>query len=330
MEAYDFYLRGKNLANRENRADIDSAIAALKHAISLDPTFSAAYAQLARAYNVKAAFIAAGETQWGVLASAALDKALALDSSLAEAHLVRGLMLWTQSYGFPHEETIKEFRRAVLLDPTMDEAHHQLGTVYIHLGMWEKCLAELNQALSLNPANTMARFRIGVLHSYRQEYGEALRQVEAIPKEFNPALLGYHVSWSLFHLNRRLEAQVKLTEYINVAARDEGGILSAMQALLFASTGDTIQANQKIGLAIQTSQGYKHFHHTAFIIGCCFALMHDQHESVEWLRRAADDGFPCYPVFDQEPTLKNLIQNSEFQSFMEDLRRRWEHFKETA
>jgi hypothetical protein len=56
--AYDLYLRGKVYAGSENRDNNDTAIKLLTQAVAADPAFAPAYAQLARAYNVKAFYYA--------------------------------------------------------------------------------------------------------------------------------------------------------------------------------------------------------------------------------------------------------------------------------
>src|SRR5258705_9700174 len=52
-EAYDHYLRGRFYLNRQTKEDNDAAITALEHAVSIDSSFAAAYAELAQAYTWK-------------------------------------------------------------------------------------------------------------------------------------------------------------------------------------------------------------------------------------------------------------------------------------
>ncbi|HVJ29648.1 MAG TPA: winged helix-turn-helix domain-containing protein, partial [Gammaproteobacteria bacterium] len=126
-EAYDLFIRGKLKAGSENVDDIDGAIAALESAVALDPLFAEAFAQLARAYNTRA-FKFSSPSQARALqenAEVALEKALALRPDLAEAHFARGLILWTKTKGFPHEQAIMAFKKSLSLDASADEAHHQ-------------------------------------------------------------------------------------------------------------------------------------------------------------------------------------------------------------
>jgi hypothetical protein len=50
-------------------------------------------------------------------------------------------------------------------------------------------------------------------------------------------------------------------------------------------------------------------------------------DAISWLRAAANDGFPCYPLYERDRSLDKLRQNPEFQQFMADLKQAWEHYK---
>src|SRR2546423_9175962 len=91
----------------------------------------------------KAFFFKPQQKEWEEKAFIAVEKALSLNPDLAEAHLARGLLLWTPSNHFPHEETIREYRRALALNSNLDEARNQLAIVYGHIGLFDEALEEL-------------------------------------------------------------------------------------------------------------------------------------------------------------------------------------------
>jgi len=55
--------------------------------------------------------------------------------------------------------------------------------------------------------------------------------------------------------------------------------------------------------------------------------MNRPQEAVRWLRFAADDGFPCYPVYLHDRSLDKLRGNADFERLLADLKTRWEHYK---
>ena len=44
-------------------------------------------------------------------------------------------------------------------------------------------------------------------------------------------------------------------------------------------------------------------------------------EAVQWLREAAETGFPCYPLFARDANLDPIRQDPRFQAFLEDMRK---------
>jgi tetratricopeptide (TPR) repeat protein len=96
-EAYEDYMRGMVNVNSENPADNQAAIKRFEQAIAADRNFAPAYAELSRAYTIKARYVASAteREQTYVDAEVRVGRALALDPNLAEGHFARGLMLWT-------------------------------------------------------------------------------------------------------------------------------------------------------------------------------------------------------------------------------------------
>jgi hypothetical protein len=47
-------------------------------------------------------------------------------------------------------------------------------------------------------------------------------------------------------------------------------------------------------------------------------------EAVGWLREAAGTGFPCYPLFAQDPNLDRIRQDPHFQAFLAEMQKRFE------
>ena len=326
--AYDYYLRGKVNAGSENRENNESAIKLLSEAVKTDPGFAAAWADLARAYGIKALFFAP-ESEKKALnedAKVALEKALILSPDLAEAHFVQGVLLWSHDNNFPHEQAIQSFKRAIALDPNLDEAHHQLGVVYFHIGLLDKAWDEVEKALTINPANTLARFRLGTIRRHQGRYEEALAIFKTVPSDANPAILNRGMAEVLFELGRTEESLRVIEDYLRTYPGDVGGNVTSVKATLLAKAGKEREAEEMIQRAIDIGKGYQHFHHTAFNIAAAYALLNKPEQAIKWLEFTADDGFPCYPLFENDPKLNNLRRDERFITFMEKLKQRWQRY----
>ncbi|HUG99130.1 MAG TPA: tetratricopeptide repeat protein [Gammaproteobacteria bacterium] len=326
-QAYEEYLRGKFYAGLQTREDNDAAIHAFGNAVEIDPDFAPAHAELAQAYLWKLFLFSPGERRWQEKAFMSAEKALSLDPDSGLAYLARGRLLWTPANRFPHELAIGEYRRALALNPELDEARNQLALIYSHIGLFDEALHEAGEALAINPGNSLLRYREAQTLVWQREYEQALSILRALPEEVNPALVGYQTAWALFNLGRTDEAAVRLERLLNDYPDDTGGLYTSIEAVMAASTGRRDQALELIALAHERGRGFGHFHHTAYQIGVAYALMNEPEQAVNWLRYAAENGFPCYPLYARDHNLDSLREDLRFVEFMANLRRQWEHFQ---
>jgi eukaryotic-like serine/threonine-protein kinase len=326
-EAYDDFLRGKIHARTETPGEDSIAIGLLEHAVALDPGFAAAYAELAHAYGLRILWFAPRDTDALEEGLVAAEKALRLDPDLAEAHYARGRLLSTPAGHWAREQAIQELRRAIQLNPNLADAHDELGAVYWHIGVLDKALEEFRKVLALDPGNRLAEHRMAVVLVYQGKYEEGLRILRTVPREFNPSIVTYHFAWTLILSGRSEEASTVIEDYLRTNPQDPGRVVTGARALLRAKAGDKRGAEEDIKRAEQLGQGFGHFHHTAYSIAEAYALLRQPSLAVAWLRRAVDDGLPCYPLLANDPNLDNLRRDPGFLALMADLKAQWERWK---
>ena len=329
LDAYDLYLRGKIRIRHETRPDDSVAIGLLERAVALDPSFAAAHAQLARAYGLRVSQLAREDTAAREKALVEVEKALELNPDLAEAHWARAFLLWDVAPGFRHERAIQEDRRALDLNPNLGEAHQHLGVVYLHIGLLDEAVAEFRNALTLNPFDVNAQRRIGIAKVYRGQYEDGLTLIRQAGPEANPALWSYQVAWALLYLGRDAEASALMEQYVRAHPADPGGVVRSTRAILRAKAGDVRGALEDIRQAEASGKGFVHFHHTAYNIASAYAILRQPAPALQWLRRTADEGWPCYPYFANDPNLANIRDDPGFIAFMRELKAQWERYRAT-
>ncbi len=330
--AYDLYFRGKVKVASENREETEAAIKLLEEAVAVDPTYAEAYAQLARGYNTMAfKYNSDSERKrYHENAEVAIEKALALNPDLAEAHFARGLVLWTKTRGFPHEQVLRSYKRSLSLNPDSDETHHQLALVYSHIGLLDEAELSVNRALEINPNNTLARFRRGVNVAYKGRFDEAIAIYKTIPRDFTPILVERSMAEALIQTGRIEEAERIVDDYLHRVPEDEGGSFNGVKALVLAKAGRHREAQDIINRAIDIGKDFGHFHHTAYNVACAYAAMDMPEEAVKWLENASDSGFPNYPYFEIDPNLDRLRKHPRYTEFMTKLRERWRLYRAIA
>lgn len=330
--AYDLYLRGKVKVGNVKRDETEAAIELLEQAIAIDPNFAEALAQLARAYIRMAFNFSEGADRLRFLENAevAIEGALDLKPDLAEGHFARGLLLWTHTKGFPHEQAIQSYKRSLESNPNADETYHQLSMVYGHIGLLDEALQTVRKAIEINPNNTMARFRVSNYLAWQGKFDEAIAVLKTVPVDVSPLLVNRIRAETLIQLGRLDEAEATVDRYLKSHPSDQGGSFTSVKALILAQREKREHAEGAISRCAGMGQGFGHFHHTAYNIASAYAALDEPDEAVKWLEAAADDGFPCYSYFDVDPNLDKLRTHRSFVDLMAALRKQWELFKEVA
>jgi len=57
------------------------------------------------------------------------------------------------------------------------------------------------------------------------------------------------------------------------------------------------------------------------------ALLNDKKESVIWLQKAANSGFPNYPLYNSDPNFQSLKDSEDFKKLISRLKEDWEKYK---
>ncbi len=175
-EAYRLYLYARSLTARRTLADIDAASRALETALRLDPGFASAWARLAVVRGLQTQYGTAqplGRDTLLARGRAAADRALALDSTDADAWLALGL--WNALLPNPGESW-RALTRAVQLDSLDGDTEHAIGYIYSNdiLGLPDAGEPHFRRALQLNPDLRNSWRQLGMTYWIRGRSAEAL------------------------------------------------------------------------------------------------------------------------------------------------------------
>ncbi len=149
--AYEAYIVGRSMLYRRTAEGLRGALEQFRQAIAQDSLYAPAYAGLASTYLLLGLYSYSGVNlyeAWG-RAAALADRAIALDSDVAEAYAVRGLTM-TFSWA-PAESIAIDFKRALDLQPSSAEAHQWYGQFLAREGRNDDAFAQSEQAVALDP-----------------------------------------------------------------------------------------------------------------------------------------------------------------------------------
>ena len=177
LEAYDLYLKGRYAWSRRGR-DLLGAVGYYQRAITRDSTFARAHAGLAMAYVPMMVYGVASGDSVLPLAEASAMRALALDSTLAEAHLALASVRRMQ---WRWADAERHFRAAITYAPSEATAHQWYGGSLYALGRVDEAVEELVRARDLDPVSaalgTDVTYGLYVAHHLGQALAEARRTV---------------------------------------------------------------------------------------------------------------------------------------------------------
>jgi len=212
VEAYDNYLRGLELQQRNAREDSVKAVEYLKKAIELDPDFARAHAQLASAYqliitrrwDVDLGWTDARSLRWKHLQIAMENPTpLALRTSAK-------FRLYRRQY----EEAIAETERAIALDPNDADSYWSMGFVLTYAGRSAEAVDPFKTAMRLNPYYPgWYPYFLGVAQYCLERYEEAATSQERAFK-VDPNSSAWWLAAAYAQLGRGQEAADALAKYI--------------------------------------------------------------------------------------------------------------------
>jgi len=159
VAAYESYARGMMNLRQATRESIDRAIAAFDDATKHDPEYARAWAALGGAYGLKGNFLSMPEM---VKEAIELERrALALDQGLADAHMWLGTSLL--SIGRT-DEAIAEIREALRLEPENGQAYQSLARAYwVGIGDFKSAIPLFERAMELNPEAGYSYLQLSLL-----------------------------------------------------------------------------------------------------------------------------------------------------------------------
>jgi non-specific serine/threonine protein kinase len=225
LQAYDFYLRGRNYARREN---LDFALQMFEQAIKLDPNFALAHAGVASVcgliYELREK-----HPRWIERGLEACDLAMAIEPGRAEVLAARARVFYAQQ---KFDEAVAYARLAVEKKPDCDGAYNVLGRAYFASDRFQEAAAIVDKALEASGDDynvyvpyIASLMGIGnkekALHVRDQQTKALERQLEVVPEDVRARVL---LATNLAAVGKKEEA-MRHTEMAVVLRPDDGNTL---------------------------------------------------------------------------------------------------------
>jgi serine/threonine protein kinase/tetratricopeptide (TPR) repeat protein len=282
LQAYEYYLRGRQFIHQWSRSGLEYARQMFRRAIEVDPEYALAYAGLADSCSLLYMNCDAREQNL-TQGNSASRRALELGPDLAEAHLSSGL---AHSLSMRFKEAEREFEFAMKLDPKLFEAVYHYGRARFAQGEFAEAAKLFERACTLRPEdfqapNFLAQCYLGMgrkeegLSTYRKALRLIDERLELNPDDARACQLGATVA-------ANLGEREKATEY-------------ARRAL-------TINPDDPLLL---------------YNISCMYALLGNPNEALSCLEKAVDKGYGQKDWVEHDSDLDSLRELPRFKTILE-------------
>jgi serine/threonine protein kinase/Tfp pilus assembly protein PilF len=258
VQAYDYYLRGRQFFHQLRRKGFEYARQMFARAIVIDPGYARAYAGVADCSSFLYMYWDTTDDNLRE-ADRASRKAVELESESGEAHASRGLAV---SLSKNFEEAAKEFETAIRLDPKLFEAHYFYARACFQQGNMEKAARLFEQACIVKPQDYQAPTLLGTSYrglgriaeaeaAARRAFQMAEKHLELHPDDARALYLG---AGNLADIGERDRALDWVQRALAIDSEEPSILYNS--ACVFAKLGSTDEALDCLEKAMAPSKGH--------------------------------------------------------------------------
>ena len=313
-EAYTHYLIGRDHVSRGALPETEKGISHLKQAIELDPNYALAYAELANAYRTQAL---GGDLPAKEVLPKSKDaalKALAIDDTLAEAHVMAGYAAMWPDRNW--EEAEKQAKRALELEPNNAAAIYLLENLYSFLGRHEEAIAFGKRARELDPLSLIYNSIEAQTLLYAGRVDEALDRAMKT-RELNDNF--WHVHFMLARIyNEKGMYRDAIAEADRAAQiAPEHSYALAVKGYALARSGAAIEARRIIDELYKRADNARHHTNIALV----YTGLGDKEKALEHLEKGFEEqelqqelkSSPGWNDLRSEPRFIELMRKMQFE-----------------
>jgi len=284
LQAYDYFLRGRSYARREN---LEFAMQMFDHAIRLDPDFALAHAGIAHACGMLAD-LHGNDPRWVEKGLIAADRAVALQPLLPEALAARARICYSQK---KYDEAMRWAREAIDRKADCEGAYNVLGRALFASDHWKEAADLVDRAIAANG----------------DDYNTYIPYINALS--------------SLGHLDaaqKLREQETRVLEHqLEIVPEDARAriLLSAN----YAATGNSRAAVDNLERAVAMRPNDPN---TLYNAGCTYGVLGLKAEALAMLKRAFESGYSDLDWVSRDSDLACLHDDPEFLRLLQNLPRK--------
>jgi tetratricopeptide (TPR) repeat protein len=192
LKAYD---RGIYFMNKRTPEDFEKGVKCFNEAIEIDPADPLPYLGLAIGYGTAGHSSAVTEDAKSRAKGYAL-KALSLDSTLADAHVVLAEYYLYTEWDFPAAE--QSLKRALELNPNIPSVHYTYGFYLALFNKTDEAVAEMKKAVEIDPTDQVSQGYLAWLYLFFENFEDAITEAQKLLQLPTDSTLGLYLIGSAY------------------------------------------------------------------------------------------------------------------------------------
>ena len=309
-EAYQLYLKGRFSWNKRTAESLKQAIGFYEQSVRKDPNYALAFSGLAETYVLFSFYGVTPARESMPKAKVALDRALAIDDSLAEAHAAHGKYL--AFFEFDRSGSEREFRRAIELNPNYATAHQWLGLDFLVLTRrFDEGIRELRRAGEIDPLSPVIGSDTASALVYARRFDEAIDQAKRT-LELEPGF-SYAHTFLGYALDGKGQFAEAISEYEKAISLSDDGYTRAVLIRTLVRMGRRSEAERQME-ALRTLGSKK------YVPNFCFAIAHtalgDKEAAMALLEKDVEERSSYVATIGIELALDELRSDARFKALL--------------
>jgi serine/threonine-protein kinase len=310
IAAYELYLRGRHEWSRRTTDGMWNALRAFQEATDLDVGYAAAYAGLSDTWQLLPDYGNVPARDGLARAKTAALRAIALDTTLAEAYASLGAIL--DDYDHDRAGAERAYRRAIWLNPKYATARQWLAIHLADEGRQEEAADEIERARRLDPLSRIINTAVGAVRYFARDYPGAIAEYRAVLNHAPDFALAWALMGRVFLVQGQVDSAV-ISLRRSVELSDGDPSYSAVYAAALAAAGQRTKADS-LARALQAAQpGYVPYCELA----SAFVYLSDYDTALGLMQRGLDERDPAIKHLAVEPLYDRVRAHPRFRVFLQ-------------
>jgi len=305
--AHDAYLKARFHLQQGTEDQLREAKAYFEEAARIDPNYAPAYAGLANYYLLTDEL----SPQLAMpKAKEYVQKALALDDSLADAHVTLASIKSYGDWDWPGAD--KEFERAIKLSPSYAEAHRRYADFLSEMGRHDQALAEMRTAQELDPLSATTILDGGWAFYYARQYDRAIEQCNKV-LDLDPRSVSARDCVGSAHLATAAYDQAIAEYSAMVSSSGNDPVRLASLGCAYGLAGKKLQAQKVVA---QLDEASKIHYVPAYLLALVHAALRENDKAFSWLEKAYEQHDSYLVRLRVEPLMDPLRSDPRFEKLL--------------